>query len=293
MKISHGLEYAAFWLLTHLVQLIPARLADIVAVRLGKLSHLVLPSRRRIAVANLRAAFREEKNEREIANIAKEVFVNIARASIDFARQPVLRRREILDMVYRETGFEYVGEVLKEGHGLVFLTGHFGSWELLGAWICAKGAPTDFLVGQQHNPYVDRLFNDFRRALGVGIIPVGVAARHVIRSLRANRIVAFLGDQHSASGGAIVDFFGRPASTAKGAAAFATKVGCPIILGLLIRERFDRHRAIIMPPIYPPDSGDKDQDIIWMTQQHTSQLESMIRKYPELWMWTHRRWKVR
>lgn len=128
--------------------------------------------------------------------------------------------------------------------------------------------------------------------MGVGIIPVGVAARHVLKSLKENRLVAFMSDQHSASGAVVVDFFGRAAATPKGGAAFAVKAGCPIILASLIREKYNRHRAVVERPIFPPNSGDRDRDIIEMTQAYTSQLEAMVRSYPDQWMWTHRRWKL-
>jgi len=292
MKISHGLEYVAIWSLTGLVRLMPALLVDYLAVALGKLSYVILISRRRIAFDNLERAFKGEKNHSELKAMVKQVFVNIARATLEFARFPVLKREDIMKMVYKSEGLEHIDKALKEGKGLVFVTGHFGNWELLGAWFVAMGYPTHFLVGEQHNPYVDKLMNKFRASSGVPMIPVGVSARHVLKALKQNRVVVLVSDQHSATGGTAVTFFGRLASTPKGAAAFAEIMGSPIVLALLIREKYNRHRAVIGPLIYPPGSGDKDKDITAMTQEYTSQLEAMIRKHPEQWMWTHRRWKV-
>jgi KDO2-lipid IV(A) lauroyltransferase len=292
MTISHGLEYAAFWILTRLVQSLPARAADRLAVALGDLAHTVLTSRRRIALGNLKRAFKDGKSDAELAAITKKVFRNMARATIEFARLPVLSHQKILDMVPEYSGVESIEKGQREGRGIMFISGHFGSWELLGAWLFARGFPADFLVGQQHNPYVDRMFNHFRRSSGVSTIPVGVAARHVLKSLKSGRIVCLLSDQHSATGGTVVRFFDRPAATPKGPAAFAVKVGCPIILGLLVREKDNRHRAVLSPPIYPPGTGDTEKDITEMTQAYTSRLEEMIRRYPEQWMWTHRRWKL-
>jgi KDO2-lipid IV(A) lauroyltransferase len=292
MRIRHGLEYAAFRLLAWFVQIVPARLADATAVALGRLAYLILTSRRRIAADNLRRAFKQDITDDEITAITKKVFINISRSSIEFARFPVLTHRKILELVPDQTGMEQADKALAEGKGMICISGHFGSWELLGAWMCAKGYPVDYLVGQQHNRQVDRLLNRFRTSVGVGIIPVGVSARHVIKSLRANRLVGLVSDQHSASGAVVVDFFGRPAATPRGPAAFAVKMGCPIMLGVLIREKYNKHRAVNLPLIYPPRSGDTEKDIAWMTQEYTSQLESMIRKHPDHWMWTHRRWKL-
>ncbi len=292
MKISHGLEYVVFWLLTKSVQIMPARLSDMIAVLLGKLAYKILASRRRIASDNLRRAFGQTKSDAEYEMIIKNVFINISRTTVEFARQPVFSRAEILKMIPESSGREHIDEALEKGHGLIFISAHVGNWELLGGWLTANGYPTDFLVGQQHNPYVDRLFDDFRAAFGVGRFQVGVAARHVLKSLRDNRVVAMVSDQHSASGGVVVDFFGRPASTPVGPAAFSIKTGSPVVLGVLIRRGYKRHRAIISRLIYPPDSGDNEKDTVWMTQQYTSLLEEIVRQYPDQWMWTHRRWKL-
>ncbi len=291
MKISHGAEYLALLTITRLAQLIPGRLADWMAVAFGILSYLILTSRRRIARENLKRAFKDEKNPQEIEKIVREVFVNVARTVVEFARQPVMEKDEILSMVAAD-GEEYFAQVLAEGKGAMLVSGHFGNWEFLGGWLAAKGYQVDLLVGEQHNKKVDDLLMSFRKSFGVGIIPIGVASRHVMKSLRANRMVAVISDQHAASGGAIVQFFDRPAATPKGPAAFAAKVGCPIIAGCSLREGYKKYHLTIFPPIYPPNTGDNERDILEMTQRYTSYFENFIRKYPSQWMWTHRRWKL-
>lgn len=291
MKISHGAEYFALLTITRMARLIPGRLADWMAVVFGIISYHILTSRRRIARENFKRAFKYEKNQQEIEKIIKEVFINLARTVVEFARQPVIKKNEILSMVTAE-GEEYLAQVLMEGKGAMLVSGHFGNWEILGGWLAAKGYQVDLLVGEQHNKKVDDLLISFRKSFGVGIIPIGVASRHVIKSLRSNRMVAVISDQHAASGGTIVQFFNRPAATPKGPAAFAAKVGCPIIAGCSIREGYKKHSLNIFPPIYPPNSGDSERDILEMTQRYTAYFESFIRKYPSQWMWTHRRWKL-
>lgn len=290
-KISHGLEYTGVYTLSRLVQIVPGRLADWLAIALGNLAYLLMTKRREVALDNLRCAFGDEKGKRELAKITRKVFVNIARTLVEFARQPVLKKERILEMIDAE-GVEYLERIRSDGKGAMLVAGHFGNWELLGGWIAALGYPVDFLVGQQHNQKVDELMNSFRRALGVGIIPIGISSRHVIKSLRANRMVAVVNDQHSATGSVVVNFFGRPAASHKGPAAFAVKMDCSMITGALLRVRYGRHHAIVLPPIYPPKTGDEEKDILLMTQQFTDSLEAFIRQYPEQWMWTHRRWKL-
>ena len=291
MKINHGLEYALAWTLTKLVQILPGRVADMIAFVLGRLAYAILASRRRVARENLRRAFGDEKSPGEIEEIIKNVFLNIARSIVEFARQPVLNHEKVLKMTTSE-GEEYVEQVYKEGKGAMLITGHFGNWELMASWVASSGYPLDLLIGKQHNVKVDEMLISFRKALGMGVIPIGVAARGVIKALRSNRMVAVVSDQHSATGAVNVDFFGRPAATPKGPAAFAIKVGAPIIFGVIIRQGYNKHHAVILPPIYPPGTGDTEADIKSLTQEYTSRLEEWIRKYPDQWLWTHRRWKL-
>ena len=291
MKISHGLEYGFAWCMTTLVQILPGRLADFFAFLLGRFAYAILASRRRIARENLQKAFGDAKSPGEVEEIIKNVFVNTARAVVGFARQPVLNHQKVLSMITSE-GEEYVKQVYDEGKGAILITGHFGHWELMASWVASSGYPLDLLIGRQHNVKVDEMLISFRKALGMGVIPIGVAARGVIKALRANRMIAVVSDQHSATGAVNVDFFGRPAATPKGPAAFAIKVGSPIICGVLVRQGYKKHHAIITPPIYPPETDNTDEAIRIMTQEYTSRLEQFIRKYPDQWLWTHRRWKL-
>ncbi len=292
MKISHGLEYAAIWSLTKFVQIIPGRAADWIALGLGKLAHTVLSSRRRIAWDNIRRSSLGIEDDKRIDEIVRAVFVNIARTTIEFCRQPVYNKDRILRMYDTPDGIENFDRIRDDGKGAMLISPHMGNWELLGGWVVAMGYPIDFMVGKQHNPKVDTLFISFRQSLGVNTYQVGVGVRGVMKALRKGRMVAVVSDQHAASGGVVVDFLGRKASTPAGPAAFAVKAGCPIICGCSVRLGYNHHKALINQPIYPPNTGDTERDIQIMTQKYTEQFEGFIREYPEQWMWTHRRWKI-
>ncbi|MFQ6008832.1 MAG: lysophospholipid acyltransferase family protein [Candidatus Zixiibacteriota bacterium] len=290
-KLSHNIEYVFALIGVKLVHLLSPRMADAFGARLGSVAHLLLPSRRRIARDNLRRAMGETLTEDEIHDIVKRVFQNIGRTLVEFARFGKIRPEGARRIIIGE-GLEYLQKVHDEGKGAVVLTAHFGNWELLGSWIAAVGYPVDFLVGTQHNQKIDNLFNNFRREMGVGIIPLKTSIRGVFKSLKANRIAAIVADQHAHSGGVTIDFFGRKAATPKGPAAFAVRANCPMIPFLMRRERYDRHVIEAGQPIYPPNSGDDEKDIEAMTIAYTKFFEEGIRKYPDQWMWTHRRWKL-
>jgi Kdo2-lipid IVA lauroyltransferase/acyltransferase len=125
---------------------------------------------------------------------------------------------------------------------------------------------------------------------GIGLIEMGVAARGVIKAVRAGRMVAMLSDQDAGSDGVIVQFLGRPASTPKGPAAFSLKTGAPLVCGFIIREGL-RQKIVIETPLETPLTGDKDENIRRLTQAYTSILEKYVSLYPDHWFWPHRRWK--
>jgi len=290
-RLSHNIEYCFTLLGVKLAGFLSPRVADSFGVALGSLAYALLPSRRRIAYDNLKKAMGDTLSEQEIRAIIKRVFKNIGRTLVEFARFGKIKLEGTRKITFLD-GLEHLRKVHDEGKGGVIVTAHFGNWELLGSWIAASGYPMDFLVGSQHNQKVDNLLNDFRREMGVGIIPLKTSIRGVFKCLRANHFTGLVSDQHAHSGGVTVKFFGRKAATPKGPAAFAVRAGCPLMPFLIRRERYDRHVVMAGKLIYPPGSGDDEKDIETMTMAYTKFFEDGIRRYPDQWMWTHRRWKL-
>jgi len=182
---------------------------------------------------------------------------------------------------------------LAEGRGVIVVTGHFGSWELLGASTAAQGIPVDFIVGEQTNSLVDGFINGLRESAGIGIIPKGITVRGVFKSLRKNRVAAILSDQDARGAGIFVDFFGIPSSTYPGAAQFAQKTGCPMIFCSIVRRGDETHDARFLPAMHADPGADRDSEVRRLTAAFTKELESAIRKDPDHYFWAHRRWKTK
>jgi KDO2-lipid IV(A) lauroyltransferase len=288
-KIRHQIEYLFTRGVGTLVQILPYNAAIFIGSFLGDLAFSLLRIRRKVAIDNLKRAFGQTYTEKEFKKIAREAYRNIGRGFVEYAMFPALKNR--LDKLVEFEGLENFDKALKDRKGAVLIAGHFGSWELMGAATRQKGYPLDFLVGEQHNLLVDNLMNKYRQLMGIGIIKMGVATRGVIKALRNNRFVAMLSDQDAGTDGAVVDFFGYPASTPKGPAAFALKTGAPVIMAFIIRKNNGKQRVILEEPIYIQESSNKEEDIRKLTQAYTSLLEDYVRKYPDHWFWPHRRWK--
>ncbi|MFZ5979136.1 MAG: lysophospholipid acyltransferase family protein [Candidatus Zixiibacteriota bacterium] len=290
-KLSHRVEYFAALVGVRLARLLSPEAADVFGVGLGNLAHAMLTSRKRIAFDNLKKAMGDSLSDEEIKLIIKSLFKNIGRTLIEFSRFGKMGLDGINKIIVGDPAI--LERIYKEGKGGIIVTAHFGNWELMGAWIAACGYPMDFLVGQQHNQLIDDMLIGFRRDVGVGIISLTKSVRQVFKALRANHFTGLVSDQHNPSEGVILDFFGRPAATPKGPALFSIRSGSPLLPYLLRRERYDRHVVIASDPIYPPHSGDEEADIRYMTETYSRFFEATIRKYPDMWLWTHRRWKVK
>jgi len=136
------------------------------------------------------------------------------------------------------------------------------------------------------------MVNTIRADLGGGIITSNASARQLFKTLKANRLAVIVADQHAPSGGVMVPFFGRMASTAKGPAYFSIRTGAPIIPLMMRREKYDSHILMRGDIIYPGSANNEETEILTITKKFTEFFEQTIRQYPDQWMWTHRRWKV-
>lgn len=288
-KIRYELEFAAVRIVLALVNLIPYRLALVLGELIGVLGFSLFRIRRQVTLANLRNSFGSQYTASQYVKIGSRAYRNFAKSMIEYGLFPSLKRKGLSKFVSME-GKEVFRKMKECGQGAVMVTGHFGSWELMGAFIAQDGWPIDYLVGEQHNLKVNNLMNEYRRMFGIGLIELGVAARGVVKAVRVGRMVAMLSDQDAGSDGVMVQFFGRPASTPKGPAAFSIKTGVPLACGFIVREGL-KQKIIIEPPFSIESSGQKDEDIRRLTQAYTSLLEEYVRRYPDHWFWPHRRWK--
>jgi len=270
------------------------RLPRFISIRIGEsLAGLVYLLGLRVAVAkdNLAHAF-PDLDQRQIQKIARGCFRHFGALLAEFARLPLVKRENLFDLVEIEAS-QVLDQARAAGRGGIVVSGHFGNWELMGASIAILGYPVSYVVTRQENELVERQMDKLRRGEGIEIIKRRDATKGVLRALRQNRVVAILSDQDAHEAGAFVPFFGRPASTPRGAALFALRAGAALIfvesyrqgLGKL-RVIFERIRTDDLPP-------DRDAAVYELVRRFTARLEEAVRRHPEQWFWMHRRWKTR
>jgi Kdo2-lipid IVA lauroyltransferase/acyltransferase len=291
--LEDRLEYVCALGFVRVVRFTPAWLLPSLVRSLGVIVFDIARYRRDVAVANLKHHLGDGCPDRSIASLGRESITGFIGAIADLARMPVLTEG-YLDAHIKTEGMQHLDQALAAGRGAVLVTGHFGSWELMGWAVARLGYPINFIVGVQRNPLVQRLMNDLRRSCGIGIIEPG-ALLAAPRALRTNQFVAMLSDQDAGrpeTPGVFVEFLGEPAFTPKGAAQLAMLAGAPIIPGFMVRTGRLSHRIVIEKPIFPGDARGED-GIRHLTAAYTRVIDRYVRLHPGHWLWTHRRWKTR
>ncbi len=286
------MEYLAYRLAVGVLRLAPERPALRLGEAMGWLAGVLFRVRWRSVTDHLRKAFPERDQEWR-GRVARACFRHLGREAVATFRlggMTLEQMRERTEVV----GLEALEAVLAEGRGAIVVTGHFGNWEMGGAALAVRGIPLDVVAQRQRNPLFDSDLNRNRARMNMSVMDRAEAPKWVLRSLREGRVVAIVGDQNLRRGGVFVEFFGRPASTARGAAVFALRTGCPIFLGIAMREPGfpQRYRVTLEPVAFTP-TGDLDADAVRLTEAHTRHLEARVRRAPEQYFWQHRRWKTR
>jgi len=287
------IEYAVAWTILKSVSFLPRPIALRAGRIVGALAHAVLPHLRRHAEINLRIAF-PELDERERERIKRSAFQNLGRLLGEISQFPRLNRENITSIVEYE-GLENYLNAVAEGRGVILLTGHIGAWELSVYAHSIYGHPMSFLARRVDNPLVERLAESYRARYGNRSIDKKNSVREVLKTLKSGGVVGVLADLNaSREEGVFCDFFGVEACTTAGVATLALRTGAVVLPGYLIwDEKAQIHCLHFEPPVETTNTGNQKEDVVANTARYTKVLESIIRRYPDQWLWIHRRWKTR
>ena len=248
---------------------------------------------RSTALHNLRMAL-PELSEDERQQIVRGIFSNLGRLLVEFSQFPKLTPENVSERVEYE-GLDNYLEGLRRGRGVLFLTAHVGAWELSSFAHCLYGYPMKFLTRPLDNPLVESLITGMRTLSGNRAIDRNGAAREVLKALRNNETVGILIDQNTIqSEGVFADFFGTPAATTPALATFAIRTGAAVVPGFIRWDgQRERHVLSFEPPVELKQTGNPQDDIVANTLMFNNILERFVRRFPDQWLWIHKRWKTR
>jgi KDO2-lipid IV(A) lauroyltransferase len=281
------LEYLMALAVIRSLALAPRNLAEPLARFYTRIFDLAIPRLRRVGMRNLLMAF-PERSPAEHARILDDVFRSIARVLVALAHFPRITKSNVHEWI-RYEGHEHFERALECGKGVLFATAHLGNWELSAFAHALMSRPMHVVVRPLDNRRIDALVEERRAASGNHLIAKKDFARAILHALKKNEAVGILVDQNAGlSDGVFVNFFGVPACAGAGFAKIAAHSGATVIPGFALWS--EREKKYILR-FYPPleITGDAARD----TQALHTQLESVIREYPDQWLWLHRRWKTR
>jgi len=290
--LRHRLEYALAWIFLKFIGALPRPLARAVGISLAWGVYLLHGKLRRVGRRNLELAF-PEKSRKDRAKILRGVFTSLGRQLAEVCLYRSYTRENVSKVVVYE-GFENYERALARGKGVLFLTAHLGAWELSAFAHSLYGYPLGVLMRPLDNPYLDRWVRNYRTLHGNKAVDKDFA-RGLIAAMRKGETVGVLMDTNMiASQGVFVDFFGIQACTASGIARVALRTDAAVVPGFTIWDpMLKKYRLRFDPAAKLIRTGDTEADVVANTALFTKIIEDYVRRYPDQWLWVHRRWKTR
>jgi len=291
--MRHWLEYIPLWAVVRLLGVLPRSAARALGIGLARLVYAAHPKLRRVGMRNLALAF-PEKTEAERKKILREVYAGMGRQLAEFSRFHRYTKENVHEIAVYE-GFEALEEARKRGKGVLFLTGHFGAWEVGSFAHSLYGHPIKIVVRDLDNPRVDAFVKRYRTLHGNQTIDNREFLRGLLSAMRAGETVGILMDTNmTPPQGVFVPYFGVLACTASGLARMALKTGAAVVPGFTFWDAgLGKYKVVFEPALSLVQTGDTEADVFTNTALFNQALEKQARKPPDQWLWVHRRWKTR
>ena len=297
-KVFQVFEFTAVYALLVFCRLTPLKIIHMVSTLLGNLFYLLVSRRRSIAVENLRHAYTGEKDEKEVKTIARKSCISFFLTFLEISKVQAFLRRGLLQEEMRKASqnleelFQKAKRIHEDSNGCIFVTPHIGNWEFLPHVSSVVGIPLAVIVRPLDNMYLEKLIYKKRADSGQLIIPKRNAMFTLQKTLRQGKSVGMLPDQ-STMQGIPVSFFGRKATTTPVPAILSITYRRPIVVVACCRSRDGYHfEGVVSDPIWPEAYESEKEEIFRLTTEMNKKMESIIRTYPEQYLWMHNRWKT-
>jgi KDO2-lipid IV(A) lauroyltransferase len=287
------LEYALAWPIIRTLAILPRPLARAAGIVFAWTVYLLHFRLRQVGMRNLELAF-PETSGREHARILRGEFTSLGRQLAEVCKFPQYSIENIDEIVVYD-GFENYERALARGKGVLFLTGHIGGWELSAFTHSLHGHPVHIVMRPMDNVYLDRLIRRYRTLHGNKTVDKDDSVRGLLAAMKQGETVGILMDTNmTPPQGVFVDFFGIPACTATGLARIALRTDAAVVPGFTLWDPgLGKYRLRFDPALELIRTDDNEADVVANTQLFTKVIEDYVRRYPDQWLWVHRRWKTR
>lgn len=270
------------------------RLSPSLAVRIGAgmgaLAWWLQRERTHLGLRNVRAAFGGTLTPAEARRIIRACYRQLGAGMAELLRLPVIDQAYLKRFITIE-GVRHFDEAIASGRPVIFLTGHYGNWELASIVAALRGHPIVALArAQARLPRLYRLLVSFRESKGCTVVHKGGAMRRLVAALEAGRPVGIVADQASRQG-IPVPFFGRPALFATGPFGLAYGKDALLVPVFIRRVRGPIHAITVEPAMRLPRDLPKAEAVRQGIEWFAALLARHIQRDPSQWLWMHNRWK--
>ena len=291
MKENKTTVSVVFYYLTvpflYLLSYLPFRVLYILSNVFYVLVYRLIGYRKQLVTENLHNAF-PEKSADEIKQIRSDFYHYLCDVSLETVKTLSISPATLEKHIKLE-GMSIYEHFHQQQKSVIIVTGHLGSWELAGNHFSMQ-LPHQF-YGLYHpltNQYYDRFFIRMRTRFGLKLYPMKNAYRSMIRNRNELTATAFIADQTPTPQNAYwMTFMNQDTAVFKGTETIARKLDYPVIYVSVIREKRGHH--VLRSELLVEHPGELAENKL--TELHTTRLEQDIIKYPETWLWSHRRWK--
>ncbi len=272
---------------------LPRGVARATGAGIGALAYHLLGRLRTTGEHNLALAFPDWPRKLRSRTL-RQLYRNLGWHLAEFCKMPGYTPANTAGFL-RYEGLENYLRARERGNGVLIVTGHLGAWELSSFYHSLMGHPMNMVIRRLDNPLVDAFVNRIRCLHGNQVLHKDDFARGLIAAMRRGEAVGILMDTNmTPPQGVFVPFFGVPACTAAGLARVAAKTGAAVLPGFLLWETSERRYVLHFgPELVLVNTGDAEADMMANTALCTAAIEQYIRRYPDQWLWVHRRWKTR
>jgi KDO2-lipid IV(A) lauroyltransferase len=296
-KTIDDLEFAVVWLVARGLGWLPRGVARLLGAGVGRTVYWLFPRLRRTGMRNLELALPEMPIEMR-QQILMATYRSLGWQLAEFCRMERYTQANAAGWI-RYEGLKHFLDAEAQGNGVLILTGHLGAWELSSFYHSLMGHPMGIVIRRLDNRRLDAFVNRIRCMHGNRVNHKDDFARGLLTAMRRGESVGILMDTNmTPPQGVFVDFFGKAACTASGLARVALKTDAAVVPGFLVWEAAERggrggYVLHFGERVEVEATGDSESDIVALTQKCTSVIEDWVRRYPEQWLWIHRRWKTR
>jgi len=263
---------------------LPRPVADAMATTVYAAASRLSEERRLLVQRNLKRVNGENFEGHDLEVATRKTFESYGRYWVDSFRLPSLSDAEI-DFEFSYEGVEHIARALAAGRGTLQILPHLGGWEWAAFWLARiMGWQVTAVVETVEPPELFEFFAEYRRSLGMNIVPLGPeAGKAVLRAIKEKHIVALLCDRDIEGTGVEVDFFGERTTLPAGPATLAFRTGAAL-LPTAIYFRDNAHYAVVKPALSVERREKRlKDDVARVTQDIATALESLIAAAPDQW----------